>query len=171
MKKASDILAKLLDANTRGKAQSYASVFRDWRDVAGLSLADHSRVYEIRHDNLFVEVDHNGWMQMLLLRKARILGNLQRKFPELEIRDIKIRVNPSLRTGPQEAEAPAGQAQTPVGPETTAPPPAGVPPGDLTAAPGEAQLERVLAGVHQESLKRRLRQLFLSSLQSRRGRP
>jgi hypothetical protein len=138
--------------------------------VAGLSLADHSRVYEMRHHSLFVEVDHNGWMQILLLRKPRILGSLQRKFPELEIRDIKIRVNPALGAGPPEAEASSGEAQTPAG-AGTAEAPADGQPGNRTPAPGEAELERVLAGVEEESLKQRLRKLFLSSLQSRRGRP
>jgi hypothetical protein len=186
MRKASDILARLLDENSRGKGQSYASVFRNWRDVAGLSLADHSRVYEIRHHNLFVEVDHNGWMQTLLLRKSRILGTLQRKFPELEIRDIKVRINPSLGAVPDGTAAAAGGTQArgreggPTGSGPTTPAEGGPPPtaqraetapedpGGEPAQQGEEELESVLAGVRDESLKHRLKKLFLSSLRNRR---
>ena len=117
MKRASDILAKLLDENSRAKAQSYSSVFGGWRDLAGLSLADHSRVYEIRHGNLFVEVDHNGWMQILQLRKPRILNRLRTRYPELGIRDLKVRVNPSM--GPRPAEP--GESARETGPAEPTP--------------------------------------------------
>jgi len=173
MKKASEILAKLLDENSRGKAQSYASVFRDWRDVAGLSLADHSRVYEIRHNSLFVEVDHNGWMQMLFLRKGRILGNLQRKFPELEIRDIKVRISPTLGAAREQSQGASGAHEASGGAGEASAMQRGALAEDSAgqAAPGGGELEQVLAGVEDDSLRRRLRELFLSSLRSRRRRP
>jgi hypothetical protein len=165
MKRASDILAKLLDENSRAKAQSYSSVFGGWRDLAGLSLADHSRVYEIRHDNLFVEVDHNGWMQILQLRKPRILNRLRTRYPELGIRDLKVRVNPSM--GPRPAET--GESARETGPAEPIPAvPAVSPPGGGGDTDGE--VDRVVSGVSQETLKRQLRKLFLSSLDYRRGR-
>jgi hypothetical protein len=154
MRRASDILSKLLDENSRGKARGYASVFRDWRDLAGLSLADHSRVYEIKHNNLFVEVDHNGWMQILLLRKGRILRQLRGKFPELEIRDIKVRVNPSLALEQDDRQRESAEV-------TSVP---------VTESPtsNEGEVERIVSRVEQESLKRQLKKLFLSSLKNKR---
>ena len=167
MKKASDVLAKLLEENSRGKAHRYVSVFRDWRDVVGLSLADHSRVYEVRHESLFVEVDHNGWMQMLLLRKSRVLGNLRRKFPELEIRDIKVRVNPALGSEPDGSTADRAMGgDSSVGTGSAAPA-GGRSPGE-SEQQREEKLERVLAGVPDESLRQRLRKLFESNLRNRR---
>jgi hypothetical protein len=152
MKKASEILSKLLDQNSRGKAQGYDSVFRDWRDLAGLSLADHSRVYEIRHQNLFVEVDHNGWMQMLLLRKGRILRQLSKKYPELGILDIKVRINTALSVGENHEPPPPSDQKA-----TRAPP------------AGNEEVERIVSGVEQEPLKRHLKKLFLSSLRNQRN--
>ena len=160
MKPAADILSKLIAANSQAKAREYASVFSQWRDVAGLSLADHSRVYELRHKSLFVEVDHNGWMQILQLRKARILERLARKYPELGIRDIKVRVNASPTI--ERSEAPPAP-----GPEACPPRQSGR--GEESDEGQE--VERIVSEVPQESLKGQLRRLFLSSLEARRRGP
>ncbi|MBN1836866.1 MAG: DUF721 domain-containing protein [Spirochaetales bacterium] len=165
MKRASDVLSKLLDENSRGKAQSYSSVFGGWRDLAGLSLAEHSRVYEIKHQNLFVEVDHNGWMQILFLRKTRILNKLRSRYPELEIQDLKVRINPGMsRSGSQESGSRPDErtrddrAQAGGAPAAT--------PADSPG--GSSQVDRVVSGVKQESLRSQLRRLFLSSLKDER---
>jgi hypothetical protein len=194
MRKAADVLSKLLEANTRrpGQSRPYSSVFGGWRDLVGLSLAEHSRVYEVRHGSLFVEVDHNGWMQLLLLRKARIMERLRRRYPELEIRDLRIRVNSSM---PGDRPEPAGTSQgragasrgsqAPPGGRTGAAEGGAGAPGGPAAAPGEpahpesagdpgengagpapaAAVERVVAQVSHQSLKESLRRLFLSSLE------
>jgi len=188
MRQAKEVLSKLLDENSRGKGASYSSVFRGWRDLAGLSLADHSRVYEIRHNNLFVEVDHNGWMQILLLRKARILSKLRHRYPELEIRDLKIRINPGMslagepeQTAPmQESHGETGRAVEAPKPPVEAPkPPVEAPRAGQDSAdkatgpgtsPGDEEVDRAVSGVPQESLRRQLKKLFLSSLKDRRRR-
>ena len=181
MRQAKEVLSKLLDENSRGKGASYSSVFRGWRDLAGLSLADHSRVYEIRHNNLFVEVDHNGWMQILLLRKARILSKLRNRYPELEIRDLKIRINPAMspagepdpsepaRHAFDEAGLPVEAPGAPVEPARVGQGPAGSVPGPGAACHDE-EVDRALCGVSQESLRRQLKKLFLSSLKDKRRR-
>ena len=195
MKTAKDVLSKLLDENSRGKAQSYSSVFGGWRDLAGLSLADHSRVYEIKHHNLFVEVDHNGWVQILLLRKSRILNRLRSRYPELEIRDLKVRINPKMspaveppvkaspatESAGESSTSSAGESSTSSARESAsesapgaaggaslpAAGPAGLPREDRSA--GATEVDEVVSGVSQESLKRQLRKLFLSSLKHKRG--
>jgi hypothetical protein len=207
MKRAADILTRLLDEQNRDQAQSYDSAFRGWRDLAGISLAEHSRVYEIKYHNLFVEVDHNGWMQILMLRKRRILNKLRRILPELEIRDIKVRINPALaleiasysepempipstgdrRAGQREPDShpePAADGQGIAGAVAAQSPAAATPDsqGGVTAAdPGAAsvppdvspaaeEVERIVAAVGQEPLKRQLRRLFLSSLEDQASR-
>jgi hypothetical protein len=47
---------------------------------------------------LIVEAEHQGWMQLLQLDQDRILAEIQRRFPELEIRGIGFRL---AKDGPE----------------------------------------------------------------------
>ena len=155
MKKAAEILARLLEKAPSG-GRSPGSLFSDWEQIAGASLAEHCRVYEIRHGSLLVEADHPGWMQLLMLQKRAVLGRLQGRFPELELRDIKVRVNPAGKAAPR-----AGKAATP-------PPAPEASRGPAPESPASAQVEEALAAVDDEGLKQKLRQL-LREMERRAG--
>jgi hypothetical protein len=149
VKKAADILARMLDEKNRELGRAFSSVFGFWSEVVGLSLAEHSRIYEIANQNLFVEVDHPGWMQLLFLKKPQILRALRRKFPDLRIKDLRVKVN--LRySEPIPAEEPQFEQN-----------------GDEAEAKGERRedIERILSSVSQEELKQRLKRLFVKSLE------
>jgi hypothetical protein len=154
MKKASEILSRLLERHSP-QAQPYSSLFGGWEQIAGDSLAEHSRVHELRQQNLIVDVDHPGWMQHLLLRKGAILAKLRRQYPQLAIRDIRVRVvqREALRGAPQGAE------------------PAGAPSrGEPEQAPqASGEVERALSEVRDAGLKEKLRRLLMRSLQRRHG--
>lgn len=150
MKKAADILARVLDDKNRKLAQSYSSIFGGWEQIVGISLAEHSHIYEIDNRSLFIEVDHPGWMQLLLMRKQQILGALKRKVPSLKVDDIRVKVNLSYsNTVPEK-----GESQ----PDTEE--------GECAVQEDQRQdIDRILSSVSQEELKRRLRKLFLKSLE------
>ncbi len=149
MKKAADVLKKVLDEKWRQNSSGYSSVFGGWPQIIGTSLAEHSQIYEISNRNLFVEVDHPGWMQMLLLKKRQVLQILKRKFPELGIQDLKIKVNPSYRSIiPVEQDQPEEAAES----------------GDPKIEVQLQELEEAVAEVRSEELKRRLKRLFFSSI-------
>lgn len=151
MKKAADILARVLDDKNRKLAQSYSSIFGGWEQIVGLSLAEHSHVYEIDNRSLFIEVDHPGWMQLLLMRKQQILGALKRKAPSLKVDDIRVKVNLSYSNTVEEK----GESQS----DTEE--------GEYSVQEDQRQdIDRILSSVSQEELKRRLRKLFLKSLEN-----
>ena len=111
MKKAEEILARLLEKGPAG-APAFHSLFGGWQEIAGPSLAEHCRAYEVRHHSLLVEADHPGWMQLFLMQKKPILARIRQRFPQLDLRDIKVRVNaagarsagkprPPVRHGPR----------------------------------------------------------------------
>jgi len=168
VKRASDILARLLDEKADEQARSASGVFRSWAEIAGAPLSDHSRVYELQHGQLCVEVDHPGWLQVLLLRKNQILRGVTRAYPQLKIRGLRARVNPSYGQGrgcagaaktastPQVSEAPQGP--TPQGPEA----PAAPAPSPQQGAGGD--VEQAVSAAGPEDLKARLRRLFAASL-------
>ncbi len=151
MKKAAEILARVLDEKNRKLARTYSSIFGTWSEIAGESLAEHSRIYEIANGNLFVEVDHPGWMQLLLMKKPRILRAVKHRYPAMAIKDIKVKVNLSY------PDATKGEPESGSGHEGE----------EHTAEQGgqREDLDRVLSSVSQEVLKRRLRRLFLKSLE------
>ncbi len=149
MKKAADILAKVLDERWRQNSSGYSSLFGRWAQIIGASLAEHSQIYEIRNRNLFVEVDHPGWMQMVLLKKRHVLQILKRKFPELKIQDLKIRVNLSYRSN-----LPVEDDQIEEAHES----------GDPKLEEQLRELEEAVEEVQSEELKRRLKRLFFSSI-------
>ncbi len=91
MKKAAEILARLLEKGPAG-APPFHALFGGWQEIAGPSLAEHCRAYEVRHHSLLVEADHPGWMQLLLMQKKAILARIRQRFPQLELRDIRVRV-------------------------------------------------------------------------------
>lgn len=150
MKPAADILARLLEQKASEQQRSGSAVFRGWEAVAGAPLSDHSRVYELQHGQLCVEVDHPGWLQVLLLRQDQILRRLRRSYPQLTIRALRARVN--LDYGKQRPAGGSGAPQAPGGPAE---------PGAGAAAAIEA--EQAVAGVGPEELKVRLRRLFEAS--------
>jgi hypothetical protein len=150
VKKAAEILARVLDEKNRKLAQNYSSIFGTWSEIVGESLAEHSRIYEIGNGNLFIEVDHPGWMQLLLMKKPQILRVVKRKYPVMYVNDIKVKVNLSYpATIAEEAEPRADHN------------------GSEHAVEGEQreELDRMLSSVSQEELKQRLKRLFLKSLE------
>ena len=156
MKKAAEILSRILDQKQAQAGEAYSSVFGAWSQIAGGSLAEHSRIYEISGSNLFVEVDHPGWMQLLLMKKNQVIRSVRKRYPALNIGDLKIKVNLDY------SRLTEGH-----GPQT---------PGRDEAETGEAghavrmeEIDRILSGVSPDDLKIRLKRLFLKSLQ--RGSP
>jgi len=158
VKRASDILGRLLDETADAQARSGSEVFGSWAQIAGSPLADHSRVYELQHGQLCVEVDHPGWLQVLLLSKRQILQGVARAYPQLSIRGLRARVNPRYAEGAGRG-TPAGQDAARLPPEPSAGP---APPASRPAAAPE--VEQAVSTAGPEDLKERLRRLFAASL-------
>lgn len=102
-RKASDVLNALF-SGFDAKGLTQASTFiQSWKEVAGDKISAHSKVLDVDRGNIVIEVDHPGWSQQILYRKKQMLTSLSRAFPELEIKNIIIRVsteckNPYART-------------------------------------------------------------------------
>ena len=90
MKSAKDLIAKLFDKQTGVLAERYSSLFSGWKQIAGIDIAAHSAVKELENGTLVVEVDHPGWVQMIRLKERGILLSIQKRYPELDIRMIKL---------------------------------------------------------------------------------
>ena len=109
MEKAGDVLRSLLGASDLERGERIGGLFRGWESVAGEPLAAHSRVVEIERGCVVVEVDHPGWFQTFRFSEKRILEELGRRYPDLGIRGIKVRVVPRrARQGGEDASRAEG---------------------------------------------------------------
>jgi hypothetical protein len=158
VKKAAEILSRLLEKGPPG-APAFHSLFGGWQELAGPSLAEHCRPYEVRHHALLVEADHPGWLQLLLMQRKAILARIRQRFPELELRELKATVGARM---PGKPAAPAGAppSSAPTGQEAQAQ----APPG-----PVRPETRQALEAVSDPQLREKLR-LLLQELEMRERR-
>ena len=89
MKKAGDILSDYMRDLHLNMENGYSSVFKSWGNIAGEDMISHSSVKDLNNGILLVEADHPGWIQLLQMRKKKIIKNIQYHYPELDIINIR----------------------------------------------------------------------------------
>jgi predicted nucleic acid-binding Zn ribbon protein len=99
MERAGDILRSLLEEGTLREGQKYISFYSSWEEIVGEPLCDHTKAVDVQSGSLTVQVDHPGWFQMFRFNEREILRKVKKRFPDLNIRSIKVRVVPSTETG------------------------------------------------------------------------
>lgn len=92
MDKAGDLLKNMsfFSRVNLEKAEKYSGMFNSWSKIAGLKLGEYSRIADISRNALVVEVDHPAIMQMLQFKYSEILEKINRKYPELVIRELRM---------------------------------------------------------------------------------
>lgn len=89
MKKAGDILGDYMRDLHLNMENGYSSVFKSWSRIAGEDMVSHSSVKDLTNGILLVEADHPGWIQLLQMRKKKILKNIRTSYPELDVIGIR----------------------------------------------------------------------------------
>ncbi|MFW5814846.1 MAG: DUF721 domain-containing protein [Spirochaetota bacterium] len=113
MRKADDLIQRFLDSIGQTEEGSlYVGLFRSWQPIVGERIAAHAQPVDVRGHSLVVEADHPGWVQMVMMQRGRIIGELSRRFPQLEITGLTVRV--ADRPG-QSRSGGAGQGREPGG--------------------------------------------------------
>lgn len=88
MKKAGDLLKNFFD-NLKLNIKDDKSIASSWEEIVGKEVAQHTRIKEIKKGLLIIEADHQGWLQIINLKKGQIIGKISKDFPEKEITEIK----------------------------------------------------------------------------------
>lgn len=101
IKSASEILSAFFDRDLVKQGEYYALFDKSWKTIAGARLAPHSRPVDIRHGLLIVETEHQGWIQLLQIQQDKMLGEIQRRFPELGVRTMAFRLGDAKEAGLQ----------------------------------------------------------------------
>ena len=103
-KKAGDILYRYLEKTCSNIGRKYSEMFRSWENIAGKDLKDHTRIREFIKGTVIIEADHPAYMQLLQIRKTKILEKLKRSYRELNIRNLRIIVDSSKFTAHETQE-------------------------------------------------------------------
>ena len=118
MRKAGDIITELFRKNFglefTGTVRFNAGIFSSWtRIVAAVwsqipfaegkntraepddipAVAEHSRIGELERGVLLVEADHPGWIQILQTKQGELLSEVQKRYPDMDIRSIAFRLS------------------------------------------------------------------------------
>mgnify|MGYP006284196855 FL=1 len=87
-----DVLNRFMSQFTIEGAEDHIGFYSSWQEIAGINLSAHSRPVDIRNGSIVVELDHPGWMQRLQMETGRIVREVNRRFPQLGIRNMYLRV-------------------------------------------------------------------------------
>lgn len=85
-----DILNQFMDTLDYSEYNKEQKIENTWEKIAGIKISSHSKIKEIKNEVLVIEVEHPGWIQYILLEKKNIIGRINKRFPELNIRDLNI---------------------------------------------------------------------------------
>ena len=95
MERVGDILKALLSEGTLKKGKKYISFYSSWEQIVGETLSHHTKAVDVQRGSLIVQVDHPGWFQMFRFKEQEILRRVRKRFPDLKIKNVKVRVVPA----------------------------------------------------------------------------
>lgn len=61
-----------------------------WQEIVTERLYPHVKIVDIKMHTLMVRADHPSWAQITMMQQKRIIGELQRRYPSLEITTIQV---------------------------------------------------------------------------------
>lgn len=94
IKKISELITLYSDRLGLSTYATALDIYASWTAIVGEKQAAHSKLIDIKHQTAIIETDHPGWSQQILLNKRRIIRNFQKKYPQLEVKDISVMVSP-----------------------------------------------------------------------------
>jgi len=111
IEKADTLITKIF-SNLEDSMKNVNETVSVWKEVLysikttkthGSQLADHSRILEIKNNILIVETDHPGRIQLFQMYKNYIINGINRKLPELNIKDIYFRLKKNEKNTPEKS--------------------------------------------------------------------
>lgn len=94
-----DVINDIYKVFNSNKMEQTNNVYKIWEEILlsvksfvtpnyGKNMLDHSKIIDIKDETMIIEVDHTGWMQLFETHKTYLLNGLQKKIPEIKIKNI-----------------------------------------------------------------------------------
>lgn len=91
--RAGDIIKSIFEKITPAKGEKYHEFSSVWTEIVDEELAFHVKPEDISNGVLLLRADHPGWIQKIKMKERDILSSVNGRYPELEIKKIKISVS------------------------------------------------------------------------------
>lgn len=91
MRSAKELIEVIFDRETSEQAAYYSKLFTQWENIVGSREAAHSKIIDLRQKMLIVETDSSSWLQILELKSSKILADVKKAFPELNIEGVSFK--------------------------------------------------------------------------------
>ena len=73
---AGDKLHDLVYSIAGNEHKDILTLFFNWKKIVGNILSDRASIHKLEHNVLFIAVSNNVWMQELILRKSKIIADI-----------------------------------------------------------------------------------------------
>ncbi len=97
-RKASELITSLFSGFDSAGMEQANSFVKSWKEIVGDKIAAHSKVVDVDRGTVIVEVDHPGWSQQIQFCKKQIMNGLSRSYPDLQIKNVIMRVVSECKT-------------------------------------------------------------------------
>jgi hypothetical protein len=87
-----EVLQNAMPKLARGNIGKTISIHDKWPEIVGPLIATRSRILFMKSDCLVIGVQNSTWLNELSLQKKNILSQIQQQFPELSLKDIKLKI-------------------------------------------------------------------------------
>ncbi len=88
--KSSDVLDLVLKRLKIDPEKPSSALGFAWQEIVGDRLYPHVKIVEIKHHTLILKADHPSWAQLALMENRRILRELDKRYPSLEIHSLHV---------------------------------------------------------------------------------
>jgi hypothetical protein len=96
MKTIGNVLAKVFGNDINVKMSEHLKLYSEWPKIVEESFtdkdyitakkaADHSKIAYIKNSVLFIETDHQGWMQIFQTVQKKIVALINKKYSDISI--------------------------------------------------------------------------------------
>jgi predicted nucleic acid-binding Zn ribbon protein len=87
---AGDVMKALFSRLVPEEKVEISNFFSGWEKIAGAQTAQHVHPRDIVRNVLILETDHPLWTQQIRMRQEGLLKIIQKKYPSLEIKRIRV---------------------------------------------------------------------------------
>jgi predicted nucleic acid-binding Zn ribbon protein len=94
---AGEVLKVIFERLLPDDPAGYTHFFSGWEKIAGADTATHVFPRDIVNNVLILETDHPGWIQKIRMRQESLLKAIRGKYPDLEIKRIRIVIGDGKR--------------------------------------------------------------------------
>ena len=87
---AGELIKSLIDKLLPSGKHEHFRLSAGWEEIAGTEVAMHVFPRDIEGGILILETDHPGWSQKIMMTQGYLLRKIQKKYPQLEVKKIKV---------------------------------------------------------------------------------